>query len=749
MKRLLRKANILILLSIAFSLLAPMTSYAAMTLPADIVARYDVMSFTYYPADTCTACRPAELSGYVYAKDPTSVSVRANINGAVTPVPNQRAIGNYLYDDNNVPYSVVEYEYGAIDHAPSSLIVDLEGKTYELTGIPDENQFLNPGVYHYTSDLSSDIGTYRMPGELQIDTQTAATYLPAGSDIVSFSPTYIEGAYGEGIILRLPYNDSRSTTFNADSLTLSDFEIIDQTPSVSSSVYLYGFTHTSSGALTFNLKDRLVQGHQYRVRLSSTSSGNEIMLPTDGIYRSSVKLGMWGNGYLPTRGEPEDWLEEANSLYFRNIDVGNPDAAPPSEPPAEPSDGTPNDPPSDPAEAPSDRPSDPVDVPYFPPAPPVVPAPLNPPSNNQVIVNEESLKNGTEDKVSIDIADEKRQVLLPAKAADFVGDRNLELKSEKITVEIPPEVLKKLQNLVSSEKLDEAQISFSIDSVNASDTTKLLNMAEEKAKARLKAVGEVYDFKLSLITADGKAMEMTQLDEAITLRLMVSDNANQTLLGMYYITGDGSLEYVGGQLFNGDIVAKVSHFSKYAVLEYDKSFDDVPAKFWASDVIKELTAKHIISGENHHIFAPHKKMNRGEFAELIVRTLGLKASKPVTFSDVQRDNIHTDAIAAAYEAGIIRGRSANTFAPGDRITREEMAAMITKAYEYKNGHKPNPSVRSDYVDRATANDWALPYIDAATNMGLVQGRSKGKFAPKQFITRAEGAQVIYQLLKSL
>lgn len=43
-----------------------------------------------------------------------------------------------------------------------------------------------------------------------------------------------------------------------------------------------------------------------------------------------------------------------------------------------------------------------------------------------------------------------------------------------------------------------------------------------------------------------------------------------------------------------------------------------------------------------------------------------------------------DGVSRAFGAGIIKGRSPETFAPNDVITREEMAVMVKHALDYKN-----------------------------------------------------------------
>lgn len=697
-RRLLRKTSLMLVMAMLLSMVVPIVSHAM-----------NVMYFMYRPTTD-------ELTGYVYTNDPNSVSVSYN-NGTETEVTYDLIHSNLLYDDNNTPYSSINYKFlvDDMDQAPSNLSVNLEGTTYNLMGHEYSSY---PGHYSYFSSASANLGSYRMTGQHLFSTVTAATYLPSGSDIVRFTPSQISSA--NVIRISLPYNNDTNVEFNGDAMDfmIRDFEIIDQT--VSSAVYYNGYSHSSGGQLTFILNTSLVQDHEYLVRLSSTSSGDEIMLPTDGTYTASVAVGNWVGTY------PSGYYDQDNIIYFRNMTIGTAvDVVDPVD-------------------------ENPVYTPPIGNAPDTPDTPDTPdaPEEDHMIVNETSLRNGSQDKVAIDIAGGKKQVMLPANAADIIGDRKLELKNDSLIVQIPAEVLKKLQSLITSDQLASSQISFKFETLNDEQTLGLMNEATGKSTAGLKTAGDVYEFTLSMVNSNGSEVTLAQFDEAITLRLKVNAGANKGLLGVYYIADDGELEYVGGELIDGEMIVDVNHFSTYAVLEYDKTFDDVTSNYWAYNVIKELSAKHIVSGVSHSEFAPQERMTRAEFAALITRTLGLAATQPSSFSDVNRDMVHADSIAAASEAEIIHGRSASKFAPNDQITREEMVTMIIRAYEYKSNKRIVVQAEAIYEDRELASEWAIPYIDAATAIGIVQGHDQATFAPKQLMTRAEGAQVIYRLLMS-
>jgi hypothetical protein len=370
-----------------------------------------------------------------------------------------------------------------------------------------------------------------------------------------------------------------------------------------------------------------------------------------------------------------------------------------------------------------------------------------PADDKKVVVNEESLKNGKDGKVAVEIADGKKEVLLPIKAAEIVGSNKLEIKSSKLTALIPTEVLVKLQSLLSGDQLKDAQIKFSFDAISSEDTSKLMNLVNGKGKPNVTAAGDVFDFSLSVITKDGKSIALTTFEKPITLKMKFSDKANKNLLGVYFIGDDGKLEYVGGKLVDGLLVADVFHFSKYAVLEFDKTFADVTADFWASNVIKKLAAKHLIDGVSEMEFAPSKEVTRAEFAAMLVRSYGLKSTKAPAFADVTKADWYFDAVAAAAEAGIVTGKSDTSFAPNETVTREEMAVMVVRAYEAASKTKAPSTKGAGFADQSSVSIWASASVNAAVELKLLSGRDNNSFAPTGKTTRAESAQVLSNLLE--
>jgi hypothetical protein len=124
------------------------------------------------------------------------------------------------------------------------------------------------------------------------------------------------------------------------------------------------------------------------------------------------------------------------------------------------------------------------------------------------------------------------------------------------------------------------------------------------------------------------------------------------------------------------------------------------------------------------------------------------------FSDVPKSlNWAAIEIEAANRAGIIQGNDGK-FNPNDPITREQMAAMVVRAIEYKDknvveGKGINPR---SFADEHQISTYAKRYVLIANELGIINGKvvnDKTIFAPKEKATRAQAAKMLYQLLTTL
>ena len=176
-------------------------------------------------------------------------------------------------------------------------------------------------------------------------------------------------------------------------------------------------------------------------------------------------------------------------------------------------------------------------------------------------------------------------------------------------------------------------------------------------------------------------------------------------------------------------------------------FTDI-AGHWAENEIKELSKDGIIKGRSETEYAPEETMTRAEYAALIRRAIGLNPSiYQGGFGDVEGNAWYANEIQAIVNAGIMSGDAEGGFRPNDQISREEMAKVIVNAYLAKSGAPDVTAAEISFTDSGEIAGWAQEYIGKAVELGLINGMGDGSYAPKGSMTRAQGAIVIYRLVK--
>lgn len=323
-----------------------------------------------------------------------------------------------------------------------------------------------------------------------------------------------------------------------------------------------------------------------------------------------------------------------------------------------------------------------------------------------------------------------------------VGGQSLEVHSGKVKMKIDSSVLK---NLHGEADLKDAQYEVSLTPIEV----------KEGGHANIEIAGEVYEFTVAFKTADGKLVKAAEVNGGVEITVPYSkDGVDEDLLGVYYFNeSTGNWEYVGGQIDKTDnqLTVQLEHLSKYAVLEYEKKFDDISESHWAFKTLQVMTAKHIVNGTTETTFSPGKTTTRAQFVAMMVRALGLENSEETpNFSDVKNNDWFAKDVATAVNAGLINGLPDGTFAPNKVITREQMAIIIVRAYEFKKGEiQAEPNGFLIFKDHNQMDAGAKEFIGKASAAGLMAGPGEGKFAPKANANRVQAAQTIYNLLEAL
>ncbi|RAV23050.1 hypothetical protein DQG23_02285 [Paenibacillus contaminans] len=357
----------------------------------------------------------------------------------------------------------------------------------------------------------------------------------------------------------------------------------------------------------------------------------------------------------------------------------------------------------------------------------------------------ESLETGKRLSVPQGIA----EIRLPTSSAELLGEKRLELNIGGIGLDLSGEWLRSI--LTDAQLTDnKVQLVIRFEIIEGQEADVIVGNAATHAQAALTLGGAIFDLNMSLVMKDGRSVPVNRFSEVLTLSFPAPEDADSAVMGIFHIGEEGQLEYVGGELKDGRIEALLRHLSRYGVLEYDKAFADVPVEHWAYNVIRELSAKQIVQGVSGTGFAPLQPVTRAEFTALLVRALQLELAGKAPFTDVASEAWYSEAIAAAVDSGLVDGIGDGRFAPNDEITREQMAAMLLRAYEWKTGKKTELAESTAvFQDNGEISGWAKSFVNAARQLELVQGRENDRFVPLGLTSRAESAQAVYNLLRMI
>ena len=179
---------------------------------------------------------------------------------------------------------------------------------------------------------------------------------------------------------------------------------------------------------------------------------------------------------------------------------------------------------------------------------------------------------------------------------------------------------------------------------------------------------------------------------------------------------DGSIR-PEGNITRAEVATIFYRLLKNQDVEITVSFPDVNDGDWYAAAVNTLASLKIITGYEDGTFAPDKQISRAEFSAIATRFAKATGGKQ-TFADVEAGYWAEDNIATAYDYGWIEGKGHNMFAPLDKITRAEAAAIINRmlnraadeAYVRANGDK-----LIQFPDLQNSSKWYYLDMVEATN----------------------------------
>ncbi|WP_158301687.1 S-layer homology domain-containing protein [Paenibacillus mesophilus] len=267
------------------------------------------------------------------------------------------------------------------------------------------------------------------------------------------------------------------------------------------------------------------------------------------------------------------------------------------------------------------------------------------------------------------------------------------------------------------------------------------------------SLSDAVDFSITFEGKDGKKQNVDSFKQYVKRTIPLKSKPGKNAVVLMYDPATKTFSFVPGTFSDTEATFSRTGNSVYTVVEYSKTFSDITTH-WAKADIELLASKMIVNGATDTAFQADRNITRAEFAALVVRSLGLTpVASAAKFSDVKSADWYAGAVGAAVQAGIVNGYEDGSFRPQAQISREELAAMVVRAYEFAGGkvaidQASITKALSKYND-ASKIVWGQKEVAIALSAGLMNGMTDTTLVTDGQATRAEAATMLKRFLSKV
>ena len=289
--------------------------------------------------------------------------------------------------------------------------------------------------------------------------------------------------------------------------------------------------------------------------------------------------------------------------------------------------------------------------------------------------------------------------------------------------------------------------SFQTAAVGTEIYTKYPGMSYVRFTLPQTTVGKLY-YGYQSIANKGTAVSYT--DNFYNIATTLVNSTQKSINNIYFVPAADCLSTVsiGYTAYNTANQAIGTGTITFTITEKTAStyFNDVTSTNtgnWSADAIDFLYANKVVTGKSYNTFAPKDNMTRGDFVLMLYRLAGTPSVAGISnpFTDVKATDYYYSAILWAYRNNIVTGVDSKTFAPKKNITREQIAATLYRM----SGSPVTTSYITGYYDASKVHSYALSAMKWAVGNGYVTG-SSGYLNPTNNATRAEVSTMLHRYL---
>ena len=168
-------------------------------------------------------------------------------------------------------------------------------------------------------------------------------------------------------------------------------------------------------------------------------------------------------------------------------------------------------------------------------------------------------------------------------------------------------------------------------------------------------------------------------------------------------------------------------------------FTDVPAGQFYTAPVAWIADIGITTGTSATTYSPNDPVTRAQMATFLWRSVGRPIPTGANpFNDVATGLFYTDAVRWLAQTGITTGTSANTYSPGNVVTRAQMATFL-----WRSVGQPAPTSSNPFSD-VPAGQFYTQAIQWLAQTGITTGTGDNTFSPFEVVTRAQMATFLWR-----
>ena len=179
------------------------------------------------------------------------------------------------------------------------------------------------------------------------------------------------------------------------------------------------------------------------------------------------------------------------------------------------------------------------------------------------------------------------------------------------------------------------------------------------------------------------------------------------------------------------------------------AFTDAPiADSWAYPGLFYAIGHGIMNGVSDTLLKPEGIVTRAQLVTMLYRAAGSPKTEASTkFKDVPTNTWYTDAVAWASENGFVKGVTETAFHPMDKLTREQMAAILFRM-------EGSPDIEGNlegFADKEQVSGYAQTAVAWAVRQGIINGipsEASMYLKPQGNATRAQVATMLLRYFTS-